>query len=128
MRRAAPFVLDEDFRFGDEGARRRGDVVAAGPDDDRDRARAGVFESGERVGDHRPAGDRVQRLGDRRAHAHALAGGEDDAEAGTGGGGGDSWAGSWRGRRGGRSVRRVAERLSGFGRTVENPGRRLAAQ
>ena len=85
MRRAAPLALDEDFRFRDEGARRCGDVVAPGPDDDRDRACAGVAQRGERVGDHRPAGDRVQRLGDRRAHAHALAGGEDDAEAGSGG-------------------------------------------
>ena len=51
-----------------------GDVVAVGADDDGDaRSAPAAATRVERMGEHRPAGDFVQRLGARRAHAHALA-------------------------------------------------------
>ena len=50
--------------------------LVAGDDDHRIGARCG--QSGQDVVDHRPAGERVQDLGDARPHAGALAGGQDD--------------------------------------------------
>ena len=69
---ALAFVLHEDFRVRRAFQRRGGDVVAVRPDDDRDSLRAGAGERLQRMGEHGPPGDLVQRLGPRRAHAHAL--------------------------------------------------------
>ena len=81
MRGAAPFVLGADrVRCG-----KCRQHVHAGPDDDGDVAEHRLA-GGDQVGQHRPAGDGVRRLGQRRFHARAHPGGQDD-----GGGIGMAW-------------------------------------
>ena len=81
---AAPLELNEDLRLRRGLQRFGGDVVPIRPDDDRDVVRFRFANRREHVGEHRPAGDLMQHLRPSRAHARALAGGEDDGEAAAG--------------------------------------------
>ncbi len=81
MRRAAALGLYPDGAPGHGRAHLGGDVVAARPDDERDRLDPGGADRRQHVRQHRAAGDRVQDLGTRGAHPRPLAGGEDDGEA-----------------------------------------------
>ena len=77
--RPAPLVLHE----AGEGRRLGCDVVAAGSDDQRDRADAGRLDRGEAMGQHRTPGDVVQDLRTARAHPSPFAGRQDDGQAGS---------------------------------------------
>ena len=65
---------------------RPGGEVAVGRDDHGDPLGARLARGEHRPGDHRPAADRVQDLGQRRAHPRALARGHDQ----------DGQAAAWR--------------------------------
>jgi len=78
MAGAALLLLDDGQRPGRDLGEVLLDRRATGADDDD--GGAGIERPGRRedVTEHRPAADGVQHLGGRRAHAGALAGGEDD--------------------------------------------------
>ena len=83
------------------GALREGPgEVAVGRDDHADAPGAGLLRGENRPGDHRPAADRVQDLGHRRAHPRALAGGHDQ----------DGGPAHLRNRRAARATRRAPRR------------------
>ena len=82
--RPAPFALNENRRSRRRAQSFGGDVVPIRTDDDRDVALPGLADSREHVGEHRTAGDVMQRLRPVRSHANALAGGENHVEAASG--------------------------------------------
>ena len=72
-------LLDEDDAIiACHTAERLHDELLAVPDDDDDLVGPGLERRVEQVPEHRPPAHLVQRLGQRRLHPRALAGGEDD--------------------------------------------------
>jgi hypothetical protein len=76
MSRPASLTLDDDFGTGKSLAGFGRDRLGAGPDHDCRHRAPGLAHGLEHMSEQRPAGDRVQYLRPRRAHARALAGRE----------------------------------------------------
>ncbi len=81
MRGAAPVALHETFGLRRNTPHFRCDRVLPRPDHDGGGVHLGVGDGGEHMRQERLAGDRMQNLRPRRAHACALAGCEHDGKA-----------------------------------------------
>ena len=80
---AVALRLHEDVRARHDPMRFGRDRIATGGDHDGRHGTASLTDGVEHMCQQRPAGDSVQHLRARRAHAGALAGGEHDGKAGA---------------------------------------------
>ena len=84
MRRAQPLALDKGLGIGAEAAHLVGDRLVVGPDHDGEARSLRPWGAAcEHMREQRLAGHRMQHLGQRGAHARALAGREHDSQTGT---------------------------------------------
>ena len=108
MRGAEALGLGEDLGAWQEPACLLGDILPIRTDHHRNPCRAGLAQGGQRMGEHRAAGNLVQNLGPRRFHPRALPGCQHHGKAGAGA------------RRGGSGSVRHGQRPLGASRTYQD--------